>query len=95
MQVDTMPFPVNALEWKNPAVLVRLYQAESTIGNNMIIGDPREHAKIEKNSGCEIVIIEKSVDARENIKITINQVFLAQWPVKSLARELKDDIAAV
>ena len=55
----------------------------SWFGSIKIIGDPREHTKIEKNSGCEIVIIEKSVDARENIKITINQVFLVsgQWKV--------------
>ena len=41
----------------------------SWFGSIKIIGDPREHTKIEKNSGCEIVIIEKSVDARENIKM--------------------------
>jgi len=41
MQVDTMPFQVNALELKNPTVLVRLNQAEST-NKKVIIGDPRE-----------------------------------------------------
>jgi hypothetical protein len=36
----------------------------------MIIGDPREGGKIEKNSGREIVL-KRSTDGRENIKINI------------------------
>ena len=41
MQVDQNPFPMHAhvLELKNPKVLIRPSQAESTKGKNVIIGE--------------------------------------------------------
>jgi hypothetical protein len=51
MQIEIVPFPVNALELKNRAILIRLTQAESIAGENVIIGYPREDNKIKKISG--------------------------------------------
>jgi hypothetical protein len=54
----------------------------------MIIGDPREGGKIEKNSGREIVL-KRSTDGRENIKITIKSSGhgrQAKAPVKKARR---------
>ena len=46
MQVDQNPFPVHVFELKNPKVLVRLSQAESTKGKNVVIGDERPEKKL-------------------------------------------------
>ena len=46
MQVDQNPFPVHMLELKNPKVLVRPSQAESTKGKNVVIGDERPEKKL-------------------------------------------------
>ena len=46
MQVDQNPFPVHVLELKNPKVLVRPSQAESTNGKNVVIGDERPEKKL-------------------------------------------------
>ena len=70
MEIDTIPFPVNSLELKNVSVLVRHNRAEPAAGRNIIIGDPREDDKIEKISTREIVT-EKSMNGRENNRITI------------------------
>ena len=48
MQVDQNPFPMHAhvLELKNPKVLIRPSQAESTKKKNMIIGEERLERKV-------------------------------------------------
>jgi hypothetical protein len=82
-----MSFPVNALKLKNPAILVRPSQAECTAGKNVIIRDPRKDYTIEKTS-CHEIVLETSVDGKENIKITI-KFFCAQRQSKSPIREEK------
>jgi hypothetical protein len=57
------------LEINNPAILIRPEQADSTIGKNVIIGEPREH-KGKKVLDREVVL-EKSNGNRESLKITI------------------------
>jgi len=51
MQVDQNPFPMHAhvLELKNPKVLIRPSQAESTKGKNVIIGEERLERKMLQN----------------------------------------------
>jgi hypothetical protein len=39
-----MAFPINALELKNPAILIRPNQVKSTTGKDVIIGDLWEDA---------------------------------------------------
>ena len=48
MQVDQNLFPMHAhvLELKNPKVLIRPSQAESTKGKNMVIGEERHERKV-------------------------------------------------
>ena len=87
---DAHPLPckktlsmTETLEINNPAILIWPEQADSTIGKNMIIGEPREHKK-----GKEVldrkVVLEKSNGNRESLKITIKSSRLvgqAQTPV--------------
>jgi hypothetical protein len=51
MQIDQNPFPMptHVLELKNPKVLIRLNQAESTKGKNVIIGEERPEKKMMQN----------------------------------------------
>ena len=46
MQVDQNPFPMHMLKLKNPKVLVRPSQAESTKGKNVVIGEERPEKKL-------------------------------------------------
>ena len=51
MQIDQTPFPMHThvLELKNPKVLIRPSQAESTKGKNVIIGEERLERKMLQN----------------------------------------------
>ena len=51
MQIDQNPFPMHThvLELKNPKVLIRPNQAESTKGKNVIIGEERPEKKTLQN----------------------------------------------
>jgi hypothetical protein len=76
---------------KNPTVLVRPNQAESTNGKNVIIGDSRED-KIKRTWGHEIML-KKFVDGQENIKITIKSSRLG-GQAKAPVKEKKGDTTA-
>ena len=65
---DAHPLPckktlsmAETLEINNRAILIRLEKADSAIGKNMIIGEPREHKKGKKVLDREVVL-EKSND---------------------------------
>ena len=45
MQIDNNPFPVHTIEVKNPKILIRPNQAESTKGKNVVIGEPKSEQK--------------------------------------------------
>jgi hypothetical protein len=47
------------LKINNPVILIRPEQVDSTIGKNVIIGEPREHKKGKKVLDREVVL-EKS-----------------------------------
>ena len=50
MQIDQNPFPMHTmLELKNPKVLIRSSQAESTKEKNVIIGEERHQRKVLQN----------------------------------------------
>jgi hypothetical protein len=61
---------VETLKINNLGILIRPEQADSTIGKNVIIGEPRESKKGKKVLDRE-VMLEKSSDNRESLKITI------------------------
>jgi hypothetical protein len=67
------------LEINNPTVLIRPEQANSTIGKNVIIGEPRESKKGKKVLDREAVL-EKSSYNRESLKITIKSFGLGGKP---------------
>jgi hypothetical protein len=69
MRVDTMPFPINAMELKNLVVLARHSQVDSPPGKNVIIGESNEDEKIEN---ALTSMLKRFVDGRGNIKITIS-----------------------
>ena len=50
MQVDKAHFPIHIPEAGEPAVLIRLEQANTTQGKNVIIGEPRVAPNVKKNS---------------------------------------------
>jgi hypothetical protein len=87
---DAYPSPCNktlsmaeTLEINNPAILIRPEQADSTFGKNVIIGKPREFKKGKKDLDRKVVL-EKSNDNRESLKITIKSSGLgrqAQTPM--------------
>jgi hypothetical protein len=77
------PSMVETLEINNLAVLIRPEQADSTIGKNVIISEPRESKKGKKVLDRKVVL-EKSSDNQESLKITIKSSGLggqAQTPV--------------
>jgi hypothetical protein len=45
MQIGKAPFLVNVLECNNSDILVWLEQAKSTIGKNVVNGEPRKDKK--------------------------------------------------
>jgi hypothetical protein len=67
------------LEINNTVVLIRPEQADSIIGNNVIIGEPRESKKGKKVLDREVVL-EKSSDNRDNLKIIIKSCGLGGKP---------------
>ena len=55
MQTDQNPFPVHALELSNPKVLIRLHQAESAKGKNVIVGEERHERRVLQNKTSRVV----------------------------------------
>jgi hypothetical protein len=68
--VDKVLFPINAIDLQGAKVLVWLEQAESTKGKNVIIGEemPRSY---EDRIWSREVVLEKAVDGKDVLKITI------------------------
>lgn len=73
-----MSFLINTLMLTNPVVLVQTDQAESSTRKTVIIGYPREDWKNKKISGHEVVL-KRSTDVQEDIKITIKSYRLVGW----------------
>lgn len=60
MQIDKHPFFINTLKL-NSKVLIRSYQADTTKGKNVIIGEEVSISSIEKGTSTKVVL-EKSSD---------------------------------
>jgi hypothetical protein len=69
MQVDKVPFPMHMVEAGAPAVLIHPKQADITQGKNVIIGEPRVAANVEKNLGHKVVLV-KDDEGKNKLKIT-------------------------
>ena len=70
MQVDKAPFPVHTLNL-NTKVLIRPEQADGAKGKNVVIGDPRPE-KVDDKIPVRTVMIGRTLDGKESLKITIN-----------------------
>jgi hypothetical protein len=70
MQVDNDPFPISAIDLQGAKVLVRLEQAESTKGKNVII-DKERHKSYEDKIWSREVVLEKDADGKDVLKITL------------------------
>jgi hypothetical protein len=70
MQVDKVPFPIHIIEAGLPAVLIRLEQADTTQGKNVVIGEPRVAPNVETNSGHKVVL-EKEDEGKNKLKIIV------------------------
>jgi hypothetical protein len=70
MQVDNNPFPVNIIDLQGAKVLAQPEQAESTKGNNVIIGKER-HKSLDNKFWSRKVALKKAADGKETLKITL------------------------
>ena len=68
MQADKVPFLIIVVKKGEPIVLICPEQADTIVGKNVIIGEPREAPKVEKVFGCKVVL-EKD-DGKNQLKIT-------------------------
>jgi hypothetical protein len=80
MQIDKVPFLMHAIEVGPPAVLIHPEQADTTQGNNVLIGEPHAAPNVETNSGCKVVL-EKDDEGKNKLKITVGsmQYLRRQW----------------
>jgi hypothetical protein len=70
MWVDKNPFPVNTIDLQNSKVLIRPEQAEAAKGKNVVISKKCTITVDEKILSQEVVV-EKTADGKESLKITI------------------------
>ena len=74
MKVDKSPFSVHTnthtIDLNNTKVLIRPEQAKGAKGKNVIIGEPRPN-DIKDKVPVRIVVLDKSADGKESLKITI------------------------
>jgi hypothetical protein len=69
-EVDNDPFPISAIDLQGVNVLVQSEQAESTKDKNVIIDEERPKSCEDKIWSREVVV-EKDVDGKDVLKITI------------------------
>jgi hypothetical protein len=62
---------VSTIDSQNSKVMVRSKQAEAAKGKNVVIGEKRTITADEKILSGEVVV-EKTTDGKESLKITIN-----------------------
>jgi hypothetical protein len=73
MQINQSPFPVNKLDLENSSVMIRLEQADTTKGKNVVIGDPGS----ENDAGLtpsRKIVMKKLPDGVETITATIRRL---------------------
>jgi hypothetical protein len=70
MQVDKDPFPVNAIDLHGAKVRVWPKQAESTKGKNVFVDEERPRS-CEDRIWSREVVLEKDVDSKDILKITV------------------------
>jgi hypothetical protein len=79
MQVDNNPFPVNAIDLQGAKILIQLKHVESTKGKNVVINEERCKSLDDKIWSSKVVL-EKEVDGKETLKITLKASKLGGKP---------------
>ena len=70
MQIDKYLFPVNTINLQGSKVLIRLEQADTTKGKNVVLGEKRTFTVEDKILSREVVV-EKKSNGKESMKITV------------------------
>jgi hypothetical protein len=79
MHVDKNPFLVSTIDLQNSKALIQPEQAKATKGKNVVIGEKRTITADEKILSLEVVV-EKTADGKESLKITIKAPTLGGRP---------------
>jgi hypothetical protein len=77
MRVDKNLFLVNTIDFQNSKGLIRPEQAKAAKGKNVVIGEKRTITVDEKILSREVVV-EKTADGKESLKITIKSPMLGR-----------------
>jgi uncharacterized protein YggU (UPF0235/DUF167 family) len=86
MQVDNNPFLINTIDLQNSKVLIRPEQGEAAKGKNVVISENRTITADEKILSREVVV-EKTIDDKESLKITIKAPTLGGQAQAKIAKE--------
>jgi hypothetical protein len=86
MQVDKNYFLVNTIDLQNSKVLIQPEQAEVAKGKNVVIGKKQTITTDEKILYREVVV-EKTTDGKESLKITMKAPTLGAKAQGKIARE--------
>jgi hypothetical protein len=79
MQVGKNSFPVNTIDLQNSKVPIQPEQAEAAKGKNVVIGEKRT-ITADDNVLSREVVVEKTADGKESMKITIKALTLGGRP---------------
>jgi hypothetical protein len=90
MPVEQSLFPVNKLDLENPTILIRLEQADTTKGKNVVVSDPRP-VNVAGPTPSHKVVVEKISDGEAMITITIRVSTMGSHERKAQASTLARD----
>jgi hypothetical protein len=91
MQVDKNSFLVNTIDLKNSKVLIRPKQAEAAKGKNVVI-DEKRTIIVDENILSREVVVEKTANSKESLKITIKAPTLGGRPKPRLQRRQQSSL---
>jgi hypothetical protein len=80
--VDKNPFPISTIDLQNSKVLILPEQAQAAKGKNVVIDEKYPITADEK-----IVVVEKTADGKESLKITIKGPTLGGQAQAKIAEE--------
>jgi hypothetical protein len=86
MQVDNNPFPVSTIDLQNSKVLIWPKQTEVAKDKNVVIGEKHTITAEEKILSWEVVL-KKTADGKESLKITIKAPILGGQAQDKIAEE--------
>jgi hypothetical protein len=86
MQVDKNLFWVNTIDLQNSKVLIRLEQAQATKGKN-VVNDEKCAIIIDEKILSREVVVKKTADGKESLKITIKAPIVSGQDRAKIAEE--------